>query len=845
MLAIFTFLSVGVGLFFLSGPLLALRSLQRQKILEERLTTLTGRLAKLERHGNFREQKPVSGQNASPTFPLHEAPQPWEVSAPSPDHPGSPTDAASQPQQIVASSPAPSDARTDHAAPLPPDPVPLEGPVPALNWEQWIGTRGAAAVGAAVLGLAGIVLFRYAINQELIGPVARLALAVLTGFIALLAAHRLAQPRYAITAAALRAAGLVILYASVWAAYRLYALLPLVACIALLSAVIAVGGLLAVRQGSRLIAALMLLGGFCIPLLIARESASPWALLAFLLLLNLGTAAVARALWPPLHAVSLGLSACYAAYLVLSGNASLPMSLLPLTLFMVLLDGLACAMAWVPAAEGPPGLNPPNDHAPVQMPVAAAIVSAAVLLAWADKQPQSPQSNVGWVVPFYLACLSVAATFCAAHLGCRGRLRGPATAAIARAAVAFVCASLLLHSLLFEAATTSMQVHAVLGCCALAGLGLAHVLSSGRATDYAALVASSSGSLYLLTSYLSHITHTDRAIVLACLGVLSLALTALPLLTQAFAVPAMPRSVWLSAAGGAVVLYWPLSHVLFAAGWGAFRSELALLMAAAVGGLTLILRGRWLAPTPAQRSACSWLTAAATALFSLAIALQDIYCAEAAAMALTGAALAYLSRHDSEPYLRRLAFILLAVSAYHLCINAEASLLPKTLVSLVQLTGVYGFGCACQWFAAYTAWRHPTSVENTLGRDAPTAKLVWSLTGLAVIFAWINQSVDLTYAIYLPLDGAPGSLATRALARSAAWGLLAGTTLALGMVYRKVELRRVGLVLFTLTLIKVFLVDLSSLQDLYRVLSLACLAVSLLLVSISYQRFVGRLARER
>jgi len=43
-----------------------------------------------------------------------------------------------------------------------------------------------------------------------------------------------------------------------------------------------------------------------------------------------------------------------------------------------------------------------------------------------------------------------------------------------------------------------------------------------------------------------------------------------------------------------------------------------------------------------------------------------------------------------------------------------------------------------------------------------------------------------------------------------------------------------------LTIAKVFLYDLGELQDLYRVASLLGLAVSLILVSLAYQRFVLR-----
>jgi len=51
-------------------------------------------------------------------------------------------------------------------------------------------------------------------------------------------------------------------------------------------------------------------------------------------------------------------------------------------------------------------------------------------------------------------------------------------------------------------------------------------------------------------------------------------------------------------------------------------------------------------------------------------------------------------------------------------------------------------------------------------------------------------------------------------------------------------LRQVSLAFLLLTLVKVFLHDLGDLEGLYRVGSLFGLAISLLLVSLLYQRFV-------
>ena len=53
-------------------------------------------------------------------------------------------------------------------------------------------------------------------------------------------------------------------------------------------------------------------------------------------------------------------------------------------------------------------------------------------------------------------------------------------------------------------------------------------------------------------------------------------------------------------------------------------------------------------------------------------------------------------------------------------------------------------------------------------------------------------------------------------------------------------LRWLSLAFLVLTIGKVFLHDLGELEDLYRVASLVGLALSLILVSLAYQRFVFR-----
>jgi uncharacterized membrane protein len=76
---------------------------------------------------------------------------------------------------------------------------------------------------------------------------------------------------------------------------------------------------------------------------------------------------------------------------------------------------------------------------------------------------------------------------------------------------------------------------------------------------------------------------------------------------------------------------------------------------------------------------------------------------------------------------------------------------------------------------------------------------------------------------------------------SVAWAVYALILLAIGVRTRSSSMRWLSLGLLVITLGKVFLHDLGELEDLYRVGSLVGLAVSLIIVSLIYQRFVFRL----
>ena len=212
---------------------------------------------------------------------------------------------------VPAAPPAAASSATEPAAsPPPPPPSPPAAPPPieppGVNWEQWLGIRGAAVLGGIVMALAAILFLKYSIEQGLIPPIVRVAIGFLTGVGCLFAAEKMRERDYGVTANALSGAGIIILYASVWAARVLYELIGTTPAYGLMILITIVCGLLSWRYRGLDIAMLGMIGGFLTPLLLSTGQDNPIGLFAYILLLDIGLLVLARARkWPLLGALSL------------------------------------------------------------------------------------------------------------------------------------------------------------------------------------------------------------------------------------------------------------------------------------------------------------------------------------------------------------------------------------------------------------------------------------------------------------------------------------------------------------------------------------------------------------
>ncbi len=204
--------------------------------------------------------------------------------------PGQAEQAAPEPAPVPAPevAPAPEAALAPQPEPaLPPAAPPLRPAAPAGGgWERWIGVRGAAALGASILVLAGSYFFEYSIEHGLITPAMRMIAGTLVGIGCVLASELRLRRTHAVLANWLAGAGVAILYVAFWAGQALYDLYPTWAAGLLMVAVTGTCVTLALRRESPAIAVLGLLGGFITPLALSTGRDNAIGLFSYVLLLD-------------------------------------------------------------------------------------------------------------------------------------------------------------------------------------------------------------------------------------------------------------------------------------------------------------------------------------------------------------------------------------------------------------------------------------------------------------------------------------------------------------------------------------------------------------------------------
>jgi len=275
---------------------LARQATRKAGALERRLTYIEEDLARLRQQSEPRPQAPIAAKaplTATPATSLIRkresvteqppAKVPASESAPIPE-PGPAAPPLLTPQAPV---PAP-------ATPPKPD---LQIPLPKrpINWEQFMGVKLFAWVGGLALFLAVVFFVKYSFEHNLIPPEIRVALGFLAGIGLVVGGVVMTKKDYRVTSQTLISTGVLILYASTFAAHGFYdfAFFGPLPTFLLMTLVTAAAFVLAMRFNAMVVAILGMLGGFLTPVLLSTGVDNPFGLFSYIALLDVGLLALA------------------------------------------------------------------------------------------------------------------------------------------------------------------------------------------------------------------------------------------------------------------------------------------------------------------------------------------------------------------------------------------------------------------------------------------------------------------------------------------------------------------------------------------------------------------------
>jgi uncharacterized membrane protein len=213
-----------------------------------------------------------------------------------------PGPAPAPPVQAPAAQPSPSPAGTPArsavtALPVVPPPQPSPRPPTKLrqSLEEQIMRRWAVWIGALALALGGVFLVKYSIEQGFVGPAVRVSAGLVLG-LALVAMSEVAR-RWPLTPlplgavppdyvpSALAASGVAVLFASLYAGYALYGLIPPTLAFVLL-AIVALGGAVLSLWHGPFLALLGLAGAYVVPFLVTTDEPSVPSVLTYVLVVT-------------------------------------------------------------------------------------------------------------------------------------------------------------------------------------------------------------------------------------------------------------------------------------------------------------------------------------------------------------------------------------------------------------------------------------------------------------------------------------------------------------------------------------------------------------------------------
>lgn len=261
----------------------------------------------------------------------------------------------------------------------------------------------------------------------------------------------------------------------------------------------------------------------------------------------------------------------------------------------------------------------------------------------------------------------------------------------------------------------------------------------------------------------------------------------------------------------------------------------ALLLALPQAGAALQLQKKTEEELPRRKSATTVYWAFCLGFITLFIAEFFEKEGLTIALALEGAALMWLNLKFPTKWLVKTGMAFMSIVFARLVLNPYITSYHPVSDAFLWNWYLYTYGIACvACLAGARALSHDRSPQNTTFTQFLNAE------GGILLFALINLEIANTFT-------PPGSSSFSIsfgnslacdLTYSIAWGLFAMGLLILGLVKRNKAPRITGLILLGITLLKLFLYDLSALDQMFRIAALVVLSVIILVSSILYQKYL-------
>lgn len=750
---------------------------------------------------------------------------------------------------------------------------------PRSVWAS-VGIRFFSWIAAIALALAAVFLFKYAGGPPWLVPAARAALGVAAGVGLLIVSELGWAAKYRVTANATDAASIAILYSTFFAMNARWGVALWIALLGMLLVTVAAVAL-AIRRDSIFIAFLGLIGGFATAALLASGKNYPVAVFAYLLLLNGGIFWLAyRRRWPTLAALCVILTAFFEwAWVVLFLNVG---SLALAAGIVLILAIVETSPLWYPAPEDCPAAFRRIGAAAGVLPLLFAVYVAAhanygprifilfgflllidaALLAIVSRGGPRWLHAAGGIVTLITMLAWLRLSY--AHQSWPWSLLWLALF-IALYLIRITPFAPLLFFVFIGLAVHEPRGYALLLGAMLVLLAdvLVVTIRGGRAILGAIAVAFSSAALMTLHPPLGPLL-LFHAILFAALFVVAwiteqhvLAILAIPFYAVAvitaqwspdFAQYAAWPQLAVAVVPYALLIAYPLalgarvkmsvapyvaaalaSLVFFFSAAAAIDGRLVGLVPLAAAMMMFVLL--WRAARIEPREPRVTLTGAAALAF-LNIAIAMLLPKELAVVlwAIEAAVLVRLFVRFRHAGLIVWSAGLAAAVFFQLAFDADLHRyhFVYSIGNALVVCGVYGACAVAMFIAAYL-----------IRRDVPALQRALSVAGLFELWFLLNIGIANWYHSAngaLSFDFTFSSPAEN-VTYTIAWAGIATALLVLGFVIRWPAARGAALALLIAAIVKCFFNDLARLGGVYLVVSLAGLAVSLVIVGLTLQKF--------